>query len=78
MHFCSAIPHSPVKINLKTEVSPKKEVARVKSGLVVCCRIKHGYTFKLLVLAFRTTWAGIQFDECSYGPVCKWISPHRF
>lgn len=76
--FAQILPHNPVKINLKTEVSPKKEVSRVKPGLGLCCGIKHGYTFKLLLLAFRTTWAGMEFHECSYGPVCKWISPHIF
>lgn len=77
MHFCSAIPHSPVQINLKTEVSPNKGVPGVKSGLVVCCGVKRG-TFKLLLLAFRTIWAGIEFHKCSYSPVYKWISPHMF
>lgn len=66
--FCPVIPHSPVKINLKTEASPKKVVARVRSGLVVCCGIKHDYTFEFLWLAFRTTWAGKKIQECSYGP----------
>lgn len=74
MHFSPVIPHSPVKISLKTEASPKKVMARVKFGLVACCGIKHDYTFKFLLLAFRTTWAGKKIQECTYGPSCGFHS----